>query len=231
MAFTLSPGPDEAVFLDNLERIRSAIAAAAAKAGRAADEVSLLAVTKNFDVPALELACRSGLRLFGENRVQEAQYKMPQLPGDISWRLIGHLQTNKAGLAARLFDAVDSVDSEKLLAALDRHADEAGKRLEIMLEVNIADEPQKSGVAIRDLPALADAARASRNLDLTGLLCIPPAVEDPEEVRPYFARLRELAEELSLPKLSMGMSGDYAVAVEEGATMVRIGTALFGHRR
>ena len=230
MAFTLSPGPEEGVFLGNLERVRAAIASAAAKAGRSPDDVALVAVTKNFDVPALALARRSGLRLFGENRVQEAQHKIPQLPGDISWRLIGHLQSNKAGLAARLFDAVDSVDSAKLLSALDRHAAEAGKRLEIMLEVNVAGEAQKSGVPFSAVPALADLAREAGHLDLTGLMCVPPAVEDPEEVRPYFARLRELAERLSLPKLSMGMSGDYAVAVEEGATMVRLGTALFGRR-
>jgi len=230
MAFTLSPGPDEAVFLDNLARVRSAIAAAAAKSGRAPGDVTLLAVTKTFDVAALERARRSGLRLFGENRVQEAQFKMPRLPGDISWRLIGHLQSNKAALAARLFDAVDSVDSAKLLSALDRHAGEAGKRLEIMLEVNVADEPQKSGVPFAAAPALAEAAADAKNLDLTGLMCVPPVAENPEESRPYFARLRELAERLSLPKLSMGMSGDYAVAVEEGATMVRLGSALFGRR-
>lgn len=230
MAFTLSPGPDEAVFSANLERVRASIASAAAKAGRDPGGIALVAVTKNFDLPALALAHRAGLRLFGENRVQEAQHKMPQLPGGISWRLIGHLQSNKAALAAKLFDAVDSVDSAKLVSLLDRHAEEAGKRLEIMLEVNVADEPRKSGVPFSAVPALADAAREARHLELTGLMCVPPAVENPENVRPYFARLRGLAERLELPELSMGMSGDYAVAVEEGATMVRLGTALFGRR-
>lgn len=189
----------------------------------------LLAVTKVFGPEAVREAYESGLRDFGENYVQEMERKAPALADlkDARFHLIGHLQSNKTKKAAQLFSSVDSVDSVKLAARLDAEA----TPLDAMIEVKLSAEESKSGADPADLPAIADAIRAARNLRLVGLMTVPPWSEDAELSRPYFARLRELAARHGIPELSMGMSNDLEVAIEEGATWVRLGTALFGRRR
>jgi pyridoxal phosphate enzyme (YggS family) len=219
--------------------IRERIAGAAKRAGRSAGEVTLIAVSKTHSAEAIRAAFALGVTHFGENRVQEWEGKrdaVAELAGN--WHLIGHLQSNKAAKAARFFHSVDSVDDFALAQRLDRargEMDEAG-RLRVLVEVRIAPEDTKSGVERTALPALAEQISTLNHLDLQGLMCIPPFLEDPEKVRPYFRELRELKEPLEarlgkkLPVLSMGMSHDFDVAIEEGATEVRIGTALFGTR-
>ena len=221
---------------ENLESVQARIATACARAGRAPDAVRLLAVSKTYGPDAVQAAAAAGQRLFGENRVQEAAAKIPECPGNLEWHLIGHLQSNKAALAARLFDWVHSVDSAKLLEALDRHAAEAGRTLRALVQVNVSGERSKSGLApgaAAEVLALADRLR---NVRIVGLMTIPPLAEDPETARPYFRKLRELrdgwaaATGLDLAELSMGMTHDLDVAIEEGATFVRVGTGIFGAR-
>lgn len=223
----------------NVREIEVRIARAAARAGRRAEEITLVGVSKTFPAEAIREAFAAGVRHFGENRVQEWEEKrggVTDLAG--IWHLVGHLQSNKAGRAARLFDSVDSVDDLELARRLDRARREmpTGKKLRVLLEVRIAPEETKSGVQEAQLPALAEGVQALAHLDLAGLLCIPPFLDDPEQVRPYFRRLRELRDGLAgrlgrpLPVLSMGMSHDFEAAIEEGSTEVRIGTALFGLR-
>lgn len=209
--------------------MRERIAAACARARRDPASVRLLAVTKVFGPEAVREAYESGLRDFGENYVQEMERKAPALADlkDARFHLIGHLQSNKTKKAAQLFSSVDSVDSVKLAARLDAEA----TPLDAMIEVKLSAEESKSGADPADLPAIADAIRAARNLRLVGLMTVPPWSEDAELSRPYFARLRELAARHGIPELSMGMSNDLEVAIEEGATWVRLGTALFGRRR
>jgi PLP dependent protein len=221
----------------NLARVRERISRAAKRAGRRADEIRLVAVSKTFPAEAILVAYEAGLRDFGENRVQEFEAKQPKLAHlDATWHLIGHLQTNKAKRAAQLFDHVDSVDSLALAQKLELAADDQEKRLPILVEVHLGGEATKSGVAEADLPALAEGISAFARLDLHGLLAVPPYSDDSERARPYFAKLRELRDQLShrlrrpLPTLSMGMSHDFDVAIEEGATEIRVGTALFGVR-
>lgn len=221
---------------ENLEQIQARIAAACARAGRAPDAVRLLAVSKTYGPEAVREAAAAGQRRFGENRVQEAAAKIPECPGRLEWHLIGHLQSNKAALAARLFDWVHSVDSAKLLEALDRHAAEAGRTLRALVQVNVSGERSKSGLAPEAVPEVLAAADRLRNAQIVGLMTIPPLAEDPETARPLFRKLRELrdawaaATGLDLPELSMGMTHDLDVAVEEGATFVRVGTGIFGAR-
>lgn len=209
--------------------MRERIAAACARARRDPASVRLLAVTKVFGPEAVREAYESGLRDFGENYVQEMERKAPALADlkDARFHLIGHLQSNKTKKAAQLFSSVDSVDSVKLAARLDAEA----TPLDAMIEVKLSAEESKSGADPADLPAIADAIRAARNLHLVGLMTVPPWSEDAELSRPYFARLRELAARHGIAELSMGMSNDLEVAIEEGATWVRVGTALFGKRR
>lgn len=209
--------------------MRERIAAACARARRDPASVRLLAVTKVFGPEAVREAYESGLRDFGENYVQEMERKAPALADlkDARFHLIGHLQSNKTKKAAQLFSSVDSVDSVKLAARLDAEA----TPLDAMIEVKLSAEESKSGADPADLPAIADAIRAARNLRLVGLMTVPPWSEDAELSRPYFARLRELAARHGIAELSMGMSNDLEVAIEEGATWVRVGTALFGRRR
>jgi PLP dependent protein len=221
----------------NLLRVRERIASAAERAGRRADEITLVAVSKTFPVEAIRAAYEAGLREFGENRVQEFEAKQPNLAHlDATWHLIGHLQSNKAKRAAQLFNRVDSVDSLGLAQKLELAADDQEKRLPVLIEVHLGGEATKSGVAETDLPALAENISALAHLDLHGLLAIPPYSDDSERARPYFRRLRELRDQISrrlgrpLPTLSMGMSHDFEVAIEEGATEIRVGTALFGVR-
>lgn len=212
-----------------LASVEERIANAAIAAGRSRVDITLIAVTKVFPAPAIREAYALGLRDFGENYVQEFEQKFP-LVADLSgtrFHLIGHLQSNKARKSAELFHAVQTVDS----ARLARRLDEAGKRLDIMIEVKLSAEQAKTGASPDELPALVESIRSCANLTLTGLMTMPPWSEDPEVSRPYFRRLRELAGQLGLPHLSMGMSHDLEVAIQEGATHVRVGTALFGKRK
>ena len=219
--------PDE--LRQKLEIVRGRIANAAAKAGRDPSAITLIAVTKVFPASAIRDAYEIGLRDFGENYVQEFEGKAPDVADLTEARihLIGHLQSNKARKASELFHTVQTVDSAKLA----RRLHEAGKALDVMLEVKLSEEENKSGAAPEELPALIDAVRACANLRLLGLMTMPPWSDDPEPSRPYFRRLRELAEKHRLSALSMGMSHDLETAIEEGATHVRVGTALFGKRR
>jgi PLP dependent protein len=238
---------EDSVIAANLERLRERVARAAGRAGRRPEDVTIVAVSKTFPVEAIRPAYHAGLRHFGENRVQEWESKQAQLANlKATWHLIGHLQSNKVRRAARLFHRVDAVDSFALAQKLDTSfAMEAaetgvaagGKRLQVLIEVRLGDEATKSGVAESDLPKLAEGVAGLAHLELLGLMTIPPFLDEPEEVRSYFAKLRELRDHLvrgvgqSLPVLSMGMSHDFEVAVEEGATEIRIGTALFGVRK
>jgi pyridoxal phosphate enzyme (YggS family) len=214
---------------ESLEQVRARIAAAAARAGRDPSQITLIAVTKVFPASAIRDAYELGLRDFGENYLQEFEGKYPEVQ-DLSgtrFHLIGHLQSNKAKKAAELFQIIQTVDSEKLARRLDA----VGKPLEVMLEVKLSAEEAKAGADPAGLPSLIAAVRSCANLRLEGLMTMPPWSDDAEPSRPYFRRLRELAKEHGLSNLSMGMSHDLEVAIEEGATHVRVGTALFGKRR
>jgi pyridoxal phosphate enzyme (YggS family) len=224
-----------------LRAIRERIGEAAARARRAPDEVQLVAVSKTVPVGVLREAYALGLRVFGENRVQEAQEKIATLAlPDIRWELIGHLQTNKASRAAELFTRVQSLDSVRLAEALSTRASALGKTLPVLLEVNVAGEESKSGFALDEALDAARAIVALPSLRPEGLMTIAPLVDDPEDVRPVFRALRELRDQVrgAAPlgndggwrELSMGMSDDFAVAIEEGATLVRLGRAVFGAR-
>lgn len=230
---------------DNLAQVRQRMAEAARAAGRDPAEVRLVAVSKTHSAQAVTEALSTGQALFGENYVQEAQAKLPEVFGLIGqgsaqpvWHFIGHLQSNKAKVVAGLFDAVQTVDRLKLAKALGRHAGEAGRRLEVLIQVNIGREPQKHGCAEADAPALAEAVAGVEGLRLRGLMTMPPFFDDPAQARPVFAGLRRLAQRLApnlppgaMDELSMGMSGDFEAAIAEGATLVRVGTAIFGQRR
>jgi pyridoxal phosphate enzyme (YggS family) len=220
---------------ERLALVRRRIEAAAVRSGRPASAVTLVAVTKTMPVETIRETLAAGVMILGENRVQEARDKIAALPGAAQWHLIGHLQTNKAGLATHLFDRVHSLDSIRLAHELDRHAAEAGRRLRCLVEVNVGGEGQKNGVAEADVRPLLEAVVRLPHIVVEGLMAIPPFLPDPEAVRPFFRRLRVLRDALavegvSLPDLSMGMSHDFEVAIEEGATLVRIGTAIFGPR-
>jgi PLP dependent protein len=218
--------------MDTLEQrlaeVKVRIARAADRVHRDAAQIMLLAVTKIFPAQVIRDAYLLGLREFGENYVQEFEGKMPQV-NDLTgarFHLIGHLQSNKSGRAAEMFQCIQTVDSPKLA----RRLNEAGKSLDIMLEVKLSPEQAKAGAAPEQLPDLIAAVRECANLRLLGLMTMPPWSADQELSRPYFRRLRELAAQYDLPQLSMGMSHDLEAAIEEGATMVRVGTALFGKR-
>ena len=222
---------------DNLEAVRERIATACARAGRPLESVRLLAVSKTYGPEAVGAAAAAGQTRFGENRVQEAAAKIPACPGHLQWHLIGHLQSNKAAQAAQLFDWIHSVDSLKLLEALDRHAGEAGRRLEVMVQVNVSGERSKSGLAPGEVPAVLAAGSRLPHVQIRGLMTIPPLAEDPEKSRLFFRELRERRDGwaaqtgLDLAELSMGMTHDLEVAIEEGATFVRVGTGIFGARQ
>ena len=223
----------------NLLLIRERIARAAERAGRHTDEITLIAVSKTHPATDIRTAFDAGIIHFGENRVQEWEGKRGEVESLAArWHLIGHLQSNKAARAAKLFHSVDSVDDFALAQRLDRARGELGaaEKLRVLIEVHIAGEISKSGAPIASLPDLARKIAELPNLSLAGIMCIPPLLGDIEEVRPYFRKLRELRDSLQqqlgreLPVLSMGMSHDFEVAVEEGATEVRVGTALVGAR-
>jgi pyridoxal phosphate enzyme (YggS family) len=219
-------------------QVMDAIAAAARRVGRDPANIRLVGAAKLVSVDRLRPIVAAGLAIIGENYLQEAKAKIAALDLPVSWHFIGHLQTNKAAAAVKLFDLIHSVDRPALAQALDRAADRLGKVQDILLEVNIAGEASKSGVAPEDAPSLLHTCAQLPHLRVRGLMTMPPWRPDPEDVRPYFRRLRELRDHLltfnlpgvALPELSMGMSDDFAVAIEEGATLVRIGTALFGPR-
>jgi pyridoxal phosphate enzyme (YggS family) len=219
---------------ENLESIEQCILRACQRAGRQRDDVQLIAVSKRQPLEAVLEASAAGQVLFGENRVQEAQAKIPLCPPNLQWHLIGHLQSNKAKIAASgLFRMIHSVDSEKLLLALDEHA---ALPLPILLQVNVSGEGSKSGCAPEEAAALIEAANGCARVEVHGLMTIPPFTPDPEKARTHFARLRALRDELQLctgtplPELSMGMSNDFEIAIEEGSTFVRVGTSIFGSR-
>jgi PLP dependent protein len=224
---------------DNLLRVRERTAAAARKAGRRSEEITLIGVAKTQPGEAIRAAYEAGLRHFGENRVQEWEGKRAALVDlQATWHLVGHLQSNKAAKAAGLFHSIDSVDDFALAHRLEsaRDGKEGGRKLRVLLEVRVEEEESKSGVKAEEASELAERVAALPHLELAGLMCIPPFLEDVEQVRPYFRRLRELRDALArkigreLPTLSMGMSHDFEVAIEEGATEVRVGTAIFGSR-
>ncbi len=220
----------------NLQSIQSRIEAACTRAGRKSSEITLLAVTKTHPPETVAAAAALGLLFFGENKVQEAKAKIPLCPGRLRWHMVGHLQTNKCRDAVELFEMIQSVDSLRLAEEIDKRAEQASKRIPILLEVNAAGEASKFGyrpdVLLRELEAI----NALKRVEIQGLMTIPPWVPNPEKARPAFKILRDLKQKCEqilgaqLPHLSMGMSGDFEVAVEEGATIVRIGTALFGKR-
>ena len=218
----------------NLETVRRTIAESAGRAGRDPGAITLVAVTKTFPAARIREAMALGLRTFAENRVQEAVPKIDEIGTDhATWHLIGHLQTNKVKLIEGRFAMIQSIDRLEVVEALERRLDSP---LDVLIEVNVAEEPQKTGALPKELAAITSAVRAAKHLRLHGLMTIAPMAPDPEQVRPVFRRLRTLRDELSqrlgahLPVLSMGMTDDYPIAVEEGATMLRLGRALFGPR-
>jgi pyridoxal phosphate enzyme (YggS family) len=218
----------------NLQSIRQAITRGAERAGRDPGEVALVAVTKTLATGRIREAIGLGLRQFGENRVQEALPKIEEIgPADLDWHLIGHLQTNKVKFIEGRFRMVQSIDSVGLAEALDARLQSP---LDVLIEVNVAEEPQKTGALPADLPGLARTVNGAQHLRLRGLMTVAPMVDDREQVRPVFRELRSLRDAMSqqlgvpLPVLSMGMTDDYSIAIEEGATMLRLGRALFGPR-
>lgn len=220
-----------------LEGIQARMAAACQRAGRKVDEVRLVAVSKTFGPERVAEAAELGLDVFGESRVQEAGAKIEQCRGGLSWHFIGHLQTNKVRHAVELFDMVHAVDSLKLLNAVEAAAEESGRRIQACIEVNVSGERSKYGLKPEELQAILERAANLNRVQVVGLMTIPPLDKDPAAARPYFARLRELRDAgrlssgLPMPVLSMGMTHDFEVAIEEGATWVRIGSGLFGERR
>ncbi|MGZ5504142.1 MAG: YggS family pyridoxal phosphate-dependent enzyme [Chthoniobacterales bacterium] len=220
----------------NLERVRGKISAALEKSGRKADDLQLIAVSKKQDAEKVRAAFDAGQAIFGESRVQEARAKIPLLPSAVRWQFIGHLQKNKIRHALPLFELFHSIDSLDLAQAMERIADEEGVRPRVLLEVNVAGEGSKIGFAPDKLREHMETLLGLVRLNIEGLMCIPPLAPDAEDSRPYFVMLRELRDELErefkmkLAELSMGMSHDYEVAIEEGATLVRVGTAIFGER-
>ncbi len=217
----------------NLAKVRDRIAAAAKRAARDANEIKLIAVSKTHSAETVRQSIAAGTTVFGENKVQEAEAKIAELGRDgIEWHLIGHLQSNKARKAVQLFDVIHTVDSLELAVRLERICEEEGRDdLSVFVQVDLAGEETKSGVPDAQLGALIALIKASKRLRLDGLMILPPFFDDAERVRPYFKRLRELRDKL-VPggELSMGMTGDFEVAIEEGATMIRVGTAIFGER-
>ncbi|HEY1387389.1 MAG TPA: YggS family pyridoxal phosphate-dependent enzyme [Ktedonobacterales bacterium] len=240
---TLSSRDDDQL-ARRIAAIRARVAAAAGRAGRDPESVGIIAVSKTMPAQAVMAAAVHGLRLFGENRVQEAREKIAAVAATgltaIRWELIGHLQTNKAARAVELFARVQSVDSVRLAEALSMRAHQTGRVLSVLLEVNVAGEESKSGIAPSALVGVARAIAALPNLHMEGLMTVAPLVDDPEAVRPVFRQMRALRETLRAevpigadggwPELSMGMTDDFEVAIEEGATLVRIGRAIFGER-
>jgi PLP dependent protein len=221
---------------ENLARVREQIVEAAAKAGRGAEEIELVAITKTHPAEKVREVIEAGQTLFGESRVQEARVKIPELPSSLRWHFVGHLQKNKIRRALPLFEMIHSVDSLALAQDMNRVAEDEGMHPRVLLEVNVAGEGSKFGFATDKLREQMEELLALPRLSILGLMTIPPLAEQAEASRKYFVQLRELRDRLQsefrvdLAQLSMGMTHDYAVAVEEGATLVRVGTAIFGER-
>jgi len=223
---------------ERLVRVREQISRAAERAGRRAEDITLIAVSKTFDSATVQQAVDAGARDLGENRVQEAASKVAIVKGNVRWHLIGHLQSNKARQAIEAFDVIHTIDSVELAERLDRIAGETGRGPAVLIQVDLAHEATKSGADESELPAIIEALDSARYLEFRGLMTLPPFFDSSEQTRPYFRRLREILEGLNrvrepgqkLTELSMGMSHDFDVAIEEGATMVRVGTAIFGSR-
>ena len=223
-------------FAKNLDSIQRRIAGACARAGRDEKSVALLAVSKTHPPETIRTAVECGQLLFGENKIQEAKAKIPLSPGKARWQFIGHLQSNKVRDAVQLFELIQGVDSLAIAQEISKRAEQSAKTMPILLEVNVAGEGSKFGYAPERLLAELNALNALPRIEVHGLMAIPPFAAVPEKARPYFKKLRELKLQCEqilgapLPQLSMGMSGDFEVAIEEGATLVRVGTALFGER-
>ena len=224
-------------FAENLNSIQQRIAAACARAGRDVASVTLLAVSKSHPPESIQTAVSCGQIYFGENKIQEAKVKIPLSPGKARWQFIGHLQSNKVRDAVELFEMIQGVDSLAIAQEISKRAEQAGKTMPILLEVNVAGEGSKFGYAPEKLLTELNALNALPRIEIHGLMAIPPFTPLAEKSRPYFSRLRDLKVECEkilgapLPHLSMGMSGDFEIAIEEGATIVRVGTALFGERQ
>lgn len=221
---------------ENIKNVQNRIKKAAEKVGRDAKDIKLVTVTKTVDVNRIKEAIESGLSIFGENRVQEALPKLKEIEKEVSWHFIGHLQTNKVKHAVQLFDMIQSIDSTALAEELNKQAAKINKIQDALIEVKLSEEETKHGVPKNELMELLESTRDMKNLNILGLMTIPPFFDDAEKTRPYFRRLRELRDDagkrgFKLPELSMGMSHDFEIAIEEGATMVRIGTAIFGERK
>lgn len=220
----------------NLASVRRRIAEACGRCGRRPDEVILLAAAKKRSPEEVDEAADAGIAIIGENRVQEAGQKIPLCSGRLEWHMIGHLQTNKVRKAVQLFSMIHSVDSAKLLTAIDSECGAAGRTMPVCIEVNVSGESSKFGLPPDDVPALLEMSAGLMNVSVVGLMTVPPFTPDPEGARPFFRRLRGLREDWSaatgieLGELSIGMSNDFEVAIEEGATFVRLGTVLFGER-
>jgi len=222
-----------------IARVHDAIERAALRSGRKPEDITLIAVSKTIGPAVIQQGVDAGITNLGENRVQEAAEKVERVTGPaLRWHLIGHLQSNKVRYAVRMFDVIHTVDSVDLSSRLDRIAGEMGRTPTVLVQVKLGDEPAKSGADPRSLPAILEALDSAANLRLRGLMVIPPLSESSESTRGYFKRLREIRDGLNqgrpgdrqLADLSMGMSGDFEIAIEEGATMVRVGTAIFGSR-
>ena len=225
---------------ERLQSVHHRIAAAAQRSGRSVDDITLIAISKTHPAPVLRTALEMGVADLGENRVQEAETKIQEIGrSSARWHLVGHLQSNKARRAVQLFDFIHSLDSSELALRLERVCEEEGiKGLQVLIQVDLAGETTKSGIPEKELPDLVDVIRECRHLQLCGLMVLPPFFEEAELVRPFFKQLRELRDSLKqqghfgqgIGELSMGMTHDFEIAVEEGATMLRVGTAIFGER-
>ncbi len=223
----------------NVSSVLERVEAAASKMGRTGDSVKVVAVSKTHDVEKIIAAAEAGIDTFGENYVKEAEMKIAAVGGDLNWHLVGHLQVNKAKKAVKLFDVIETVDSIRVAQVISTRALSIGKKLKVLVQVNIAEESSKWGVLRHDLVPLLEEISLLPGIEIAGLMTIPPYTEDMDEARSYFASLRQLQENInalnmsgvSLRELSMGMSHDYEVAIEEGATIIRVGTAIFGMRR
>lgn len=224
-------------FGERLQEVRNRVGRACARVDRGPDEVSILAAAKTFGPEHVREAAENGLTVIGENRVQEARQKIPLCPGHLEWHMIGHLQRNKVREAVSLFRMIHSIDSWRLLEAVNGACEAAGTVMRVCIEVNVSRESSKFGMTPEEVPGLLDQCGTLMNVDVVGLMTIPPFTEDPEEARPFFRRLREMQDEwqercsIDLRELSMGMSNDFEIAVEEGATWLRLGTVLFRERQ
>ncbi len=225
------------VISENIRRVKQKIDDACLRVGRSPEEVTLVAVTKTVGINKILAAISAGHSVFGENYIQEARGKISEIAEPAEWHFIGHLQRNKAKYAVRLFDVIETVDTVRLAAELQKRAEAVNKVQQILVQVNVSGEEHKSGISPDDIQGLLRFLSRSTSLEVRGFMTIPPFLDKPEEVRPYFVKLRELRDRMSvrfpglyLMELSMGMSGDFEVAIEEGATIVRVGTAIFGKR-